>query len=428
MWPVCDHPWMMNESTGPATPHAAKTRLLRASDDRLLSGVAGGIGARLGVDPMLVRIGFVTLAFAGGFGVLIYAVLWMICPVAPDSHDNATRTASTQQAVALAVILLGVLVALRGIGLWFGDAVVFPIVLAATGSAIVWVRGDDQLRARWSMRAGRRAAGAAEAATHPPASVTRLLAGAALVAVAMVGFLAANDALAALRELGLAALAALAGSALLFGPWLYRLFQQLGAERRERIRQEERAEFAAHLHDSVLQTLALIRRSSNDPQRVASLARIQERQLRGWLYQAAQDGAEASLDAAVRAIADEIEADHAVEVRAVVVGDAPPSEAVRALLGAVREACVNAAKHAGSDRIDVFIEVDDDTVRAFVRDRGVGFDPATVADDRYGLRNSIIGRMRRHAGRAEITSASGEGTEVELSIPWRTSTSEEVSS
>ncbi|WP_130648392.1 ATP-binding protein [Egicoccus halophilus] len=394
---------------------------------RVIGGVAAGLGARLGVDPVLIRIAFVVLSLAGGTGVLLYGVLWAFTSVAATGPVDARRPATLQQATALGLITLGVLFLLRSLGLWFGDALVLPVTLAAVGSAIVWTRGDDADRSRWARLGGRIPGGhALVSVTAGPASPVRLLIGSLLVAGAVAGFLAAQDGLGALSDLGFAVLAALGGLALLFGPWLWRLVDQLGLERRERIRQEERAELAAHLHDSVLQTLALIQRSADQPRRMVALARRQERELRGWLYgqrDGQRDGQRAALDepadlaAAVDQIVEEVEAVHDLQVDVVVVGDAPIDERVRALLAAMREACVNVAKHAGVPTASVYVEVERDQVTAFVRDRGAGFELGRVPDDRRGVRDSIIGRLDRHGGHGRVWSRPGEGTEIELCVP-----------
>jgi signal transduction histidine kinase len=384
--------------------------------DRVVGGVAAGLGRRLGVDPMLVRIAFVVLALAGGAGVLAYGALWVFTDVGDQRHEGGPPRRSGQQAVALGLIVLGLLLLLRQAGLWFGDALVWPVALAALGSAIVWARSDDADRDRWSQAAARLPRGPLQAASDPPASPVRVVIGTVLVAAGVGGFLAANEGLRALTDLGLAVLAALGGFLLLFGPWLWRLVEQLGAERRERIRHEERAELAAHLHDSVLQTLALIQRSSDQPRRMVALARRQERELRSWLY--GQDGAgDLTLGEAVEEVAEEVEAIHDLSVEVVVVGDAAVDDRLRALLAATREACVNAAKHADVDEVAVYVEVEPQTVTAFVRDRGRGFDPTTVPADRRGLRESIRGRLERHGGHARVRSAPGEGTEIELCVP-----------
>jgi signal transduction histidine kinase len=379
----------------------------------MVAGVAGGIGQRLGVDPMLVRIGFAVLAFAGGTGILAYGLLWALLPLESD-QATAGRPATLQQGTALALITLGLLLLLRSLGLWFGDALVVPVVLVAAASAVVWTRSDESDRTRWTGRPVE----ALSAAATAPVSPLRIVAGTVLVAGAIAGFVAATDAVVAVRDVGLALVAAVAGVALLFGPWLWRLWTALGSERRERIRQEERAELAAHLHDSVLQTLALIQRSSDQPRRMVALARRQERELRSWLYgTATAPGRPGRLGDAVDAVVEEVEATHDLAIGSIVVGDAVVDEHVAALLAALREACVNVAKHAGVAEADVYVEVEDDAVVAFVRDRGRGFDRDAVPDDRQGIRRSILDRLERHGGRATIVTGPGEGTEVELCVP-----------
>jgi signal transduction histidine kinase len=209
---------------------------------------------------------------------------------------------------------------------------------------------------------------------------------------------------------------AVAGLTVVFGPYLGRLARELGDERRERVRTEERDAMAAHLHDSVLQTLALVQRRADQPREVVALARAQERELRAWLYGRAGEREADSFAAAVEAIAAEIEAMHGIDVDVVTVGDCPVAGDVLALLAATREAIVNAAKHSGADAVSVYVEVEPAKVGVSVRDRGKGFDPATVPDDRRGIADSIRARLQRHGGKATVTSAPGEGTEVELEV------------
>lgn len=76
----------------------------------------------------------------------------------------------------------------------------------------------------------------------------------------------------------------------------------------------------------------------------------------------------------------------------------------------------NAARHSGAALVDVYAEVDGGAVAVSIRDRGRGFDPSGVPEDRAGVRHSIVGRMERHGGRAEGRSAPGEGTEIRLHI------------
>jgi signal transduction histidine kinase len=207
----------------------------------------------------------------------------------------------------------------------------------------------------------------------------------------------------------------LAGIALIAGPWFYALLTDLTAERRERIRSQERADLAAHLHDSVLQTLALIQRHADSPREVARLARGQERELRTWLYRP-ETTAESRLTAALDRVSADVEDAYAVTVETVVVGDADLDEQLAALVQATREALVNAAKHAEVTEVSLYAEIEPDQVSVFVRDRGVGFDPDRVAADRHGVAGSIVGRMERHGGRATIRSTPGRGTEVELTM------------
>jgi signal transduction histidine kinase len=230
-------------------------------------------------------------------------------------------------------------------------------------------------------------------------------------------FVALSDAAEAVGKGLVAALIVVAGLALIFLPWVRRLASELAEERRERIRSQERAELAAHLHDSVLQTLALIQRRSDSPETVVRLARRQERELRSWLSGPPRSSADRSLVAAVRRAAEEVEDLHGVPIEVVVVGDCTLDESLDALVAAAREAMSNAARLSGADGVAVYLEVADDRVTLYVRDRGVGFDPEAVPPDRKGVSESIVGRMRRHGGLATIHTAPGAGTEVELELP-----------
>jgi signal transduction histidine kinase len=197
-------------------------------------------------------------------------------------------------------------------------------------------------------------------------------------------------------------------------PWLHRSRSALNEARADKVRADARADMAAHLHDSVLQTLALIQRQSDDPKAVQQLARRQERELRTWLY--GEELPESTLKAALTAAAAEIEDERGIPVELVMVGDCETSDPVQALVRAAREAMVNAAKHSGADQIDVYAEITDDLVEVFIRDRGHGFDLDDVPEDRMGVKGSIINRMSRHGGTAKVRSTPGEGTEVRLEI------------
>jgi signal transduction histidine kinase len=285
-----------------------------------------------------------------------------------------------------------------GPGLW-------PMAIVGVGGAILWQQADPDRRRRW-----------VETTTDSFGRMwLRVLLGVLLVGGGMVGFLATRNQLSEARQ-GLAATAVvLAGVAVILTPWFVRLWRDLDRERGERIRSEERAEVAAHVHDSVLHTLTLIQRNSNDAKEVQRLARAQERELRAWLYQPKAD-AETALAAAVRAAAAEVEDHHGVPIDVVCVGDCPLDDRLRATLQAAREAMVNAAKYAETAPVSVYAEVEGDKVMIFVRDRGKGFDLDAVPADRLGVRESIIGRMERNHGTAEVRAAPGEGTEVRLTM------------
>jgi signal transduction histidine kinase len=247
----------------------------------------------------------------------------------------------------------------------------------------------------------------------PRDATGRILVGAALVVGGGLVFLWLNDALQPARDVLLAVVVVLVAATLILAPWWLRLVRGLSAERTERIRSQERAEVAAHLHDSVLQTLALMQKRVDDPREVAALARRQERELRAWLNGRRASG-EQTVALALESAAAEVEEAHGVPIEVVAVGDAPLDERAEALVAAAREAMVNAAKFAGP--VALYAEVDAERIEVFVRDRGPGFDPAAVPADRRGVSESIVGRMERHGGRAVVNTAPGEGTEIELVI------------
>jgi signal transduction histidine kinase/phage shock protein PspC (stress-responsive transcriptional regulator) len=383
----------------------------RSATDRVLTGVAGGIGERLEIDPVVVRLAFVILTFAGGVGLLLYVAAALVSRRPdPDNPPPPPKT-STRQAVAIALVLTGVLLALRGTGLWLGDGVVWPAALVVLGSAVIWTRGDEATRAKWLARMPSWIREENESRPR-----IRTLVGALVIALGAWAFLSSNPPLDVFDNAPLAVATVVVGLAVIAGPGIWRLVRQASDERRERIRQEERAEMAAHLHDSVLQTLALIQRTE-DPNEMVALARGQERELRTWLYGKTKPGGEGSLSAALDAVAVEVERDHRTRIEIVMVGDCPLDGGVRALVHACREAFVNAARHSGARGVSAYVEVEDDQVTAYVRDQGVGFSREAVPNDRRGIAESIEGRMERNGGVAVIDSAIGHGTEVRLRIP-----------
>jgi signal transduction histidine kinase len=316
--------------------------------------------------------------------------------------------------VAVGCITLGVLLLIRWTIPFFPDHIVWPAAVAATGFAVVWTRVDEIDRDRWREVGARLPGNPVEALRGGGAVWARVLLGGVLLLLGMGLFFGTNDAFQTLGQAGIAVLATAVGGGVLLGPWIVRLWNQSRSEARERMRAEARADMAAHLHDSVLQTLALIQRHAEEPEQSRSLARRQERALRAWLYdERPPDGAAGTLVSGLDRMTDEVEADHrGVAVDVVTVGDRTVDAHLDALLGDVREAVVNAAKHSGASEVSVYVEVEGDRVEAFVRDRGRGFDPAATAGDRRGIADSIVGRMRRHGGRAQVHSTPGEGTEV----------------
>ncbi len=399
----------------------ARPSLRRGRTDRVVAGVAAGVARHLRIEPLVVRLAFVILAFAAGFGVIVYLLLWLLAPVevadAADETDAATRRPlprpSPQQLVGMSLILVGVATLFLVTGLWFGWELGWPASLAAIGFAILWARGTDEGRGRWDPASFR---SPIEAMISGRASLPRILFGSALIVGGMAVFLAATTSLSAAANVVLAVIVTVGGLALLAGPWVWRLAGELMEERNSRIRSEARAEMAAHLHDSVLQTLALIQRS-HEPREMASLARTQERELRAWLFGRAPSVRGVTLRDALDSMAGRVERSHHVKVEAIVVGDLELDEELRALMGACSEATLNAAKHSGVDEVSVYLEVEDTQVSAFVRDEGAGFDPGAVPEDRRGIADLIVRRMERHGGTAEVRSEPGRGTEVVIRLP-----------
>ena len=419
--------------------HAAATRppLRRAREGRALLGVCAGIAARLGVDPLVVRVAFLAAATVGGLGVLAYAVLLAVLP--GDRGDPAllsrlprTGRGTAEVAAGTGLLVLAALLAVRQTGVWFPDAVVWPFVLVAAGGALIWrTSGQTEAEAPPPPDAPPVAALSAPApsAAEPAqgadgafarariALASRTGLGIALVVAAALVFLQATGALAAARDVAVVAFVVAVALGVIFAPWIVRLARSLSAERAARIRSQERAEVAAHLHDSVLQTLALVQRRSDDPKEVAALARRQERELRAWLSGRTELGADRSVAAALERAAAEVEEAHGGAIEVVTVGDRDLDDRGEALVAAAREAMVNAVKFAGETPVSVFLEAGEERLHAWVRDRGPGFEPEAVPADRRGVRESIVGRMARHGGRAAIVSSPGEGTEVELEVP-----------
>jgi len=368
------------------------------------------LAQHLGVDTLVVRAAFVLLTFASGAGVVIYGAFWIVVPLAGDEVPVRTRRPRDRdrdwaELTALGALVFGGLLLAEALGLGFDSRIVWPLAAVGFGVALIWRQADEAQRTRWWSMGGR----------FWGLWLARAVAGGVLVLIGGGLFLATRGELRQAREGLLGTAVIVTGLLLIFGPYWVRMARELTAERRERIRSQERAEFAAHVHDSVLHTLTLIQRSVDDPREVTRLARAQERELRTWLYQPAEDATQ-TLAAAVQRLAAEVEDAHGVPIDVVCVGDCPLDESLSAQLQAAREAMVNAAKYAAVDTISVYAEVEPDQVTVFVRDRGLGFDLDAVSEDRLGVRQSIIGRMQRNGGKATVRSVPGEGTEVQLAM------------
>jgi signal transduction histidine kinase/phage shock protein PspC (stress-responsive transcriptional regulator) len=380
----------------------------RSAEHRLVAGVASGFAQRHGVDVFVVRLAIVVLCLVGGVGLLVYAGGYIVStpPVAPAPppvpHD-------LRRSVSVGLVTVGLALVMRSIGVWLGDPLMMPVLAVAGGVAVLRMRTTAE---------------ASGGAPTPFADVlagrsarVRLVAGASLIALGIL-LLGVRRGIAGSIQFGaIAAALSIVGITVLVGPWLARAAQEVAEERRQRIRADERAAMAAHLHDSVLQTLALVQRNAHDPKRTVTLARQQERELRQWLYGRTEAPA-ATLATAVEEMATEVEGLYDVRIDAVCVGDAADEPTVRELVAALREACVNAAKHSGAPDVAVFVEVAGGRIEGFVRDRGVGFDPAAVDGDRRGIAESIERRIERIGGTSSIRTGPSGGTEVHVEVPF----------
>jgi signal transduction histidine kinase len=403
----------------PPVPADDVVKMRRRRNGRAVAGVAGGIADHLDIRVLWVRLAFAVLAALGGAGVLAYGLLWVFVP--QQTREEAQKEVSRkerQQARGLLALGIGLAIGAGTLSGTLNGWVAGGLGVTLVGIALVWREADDSTRRR-----ARSGVLGAVLGHGGRSALIRVLSGGALVIAGIVVFLIRSVDLDQMQFALLSVLATLVGVAVLTVPFWLRLVRDLGEERRARIRTEERAEIAAHLHDSVLQTLALIQKQSEAPREVLRLARGQERQLRGWLYGAAgygrdDDRADAMKFAeAVAQACGEVEDQFAIQVQQVVVGDCELDEKLTGLVFAAREAVVNAAKHAEVSEVSVYAEVEPEKVTIFVRDRGKGFDASTVPADRHGLADSIRGRMERNGGELRLRTAPGEGTEVALTMP-----------
>ncbi|WP_375781936.1 PspC domain-containing protein [Streptomyces zingiberis] len=432
--------------TGPDAGEPPVRKLYRSADGRMLGGVARGLAGHLGLPVPWVRVFFVAMFMVEGLGALLYAAFWFVVPLGVGGVEAPRGTAGPHtpaapparpvpgaaaeggtegrrrpllrrpdrgQLVALLAMVVALAVFVDNLQLGRrANAYLWPALLIGAGVALVWRQADNARRAHWAEVTRRKRV----------LPLVRGAAGVLLVGAGVSVLVVMQNSANHLGAVFQASLAVLVGIALLAGPYLVRMTQDLSEERLMRIRAQERAEVAAHVHDSVLHTLTLIQRNAGDSREVARLARAQERELRAWLYRPEGRGKDEetepdTLAEAVRAAAAEVEDHHGVPVEVVCVGDCPLDERLGAQLQAAREAMVNAAKYGGGGGpVQVFAEVEGERVFISVRDRGPGFDLDAVPADRMGVRESIIGRMQRNGGTARLRSAPDGGTEVELEM------------
>ncbi|WP_218711392.1 ATP-binding protein [Arthrobacter sp. BF1] len=416
------------------------------TQERMVAGVCGGLAEHLGVKVGLVRAIMLGASFFFGAGLVFYGWLWLLVPMAGDearergslldedgnprltlfrpapgareeSNSNPTRqrlslgfreVAIGGGLVIAAVVLFG---QQSGWNLQLGTLI--PLLIIVLGAVLAWMQLDDT----------RRIGLLSAAKMNTPMALLRLGGGIALVIAGVIVIVAGSGSWTLVWSSVVASLAVLAGVALVLAPWVLKFWREFQSERAGRIRETERAEIAAHLHDSVLQTLALIQKSASSPADVTRLARAQERELREWIYQDAAHNAGALVER-VKAVCAEAEDVYGQAVEVVAVGDAELTDRGSALVQAVREAVLNGVRHGGTT-VSVYVEAGAQGVDVFIKDRGPGFDVETVPADRLGVRESVVGRMQRNGGTAEIIS-SADGTEVRLHLPSETPATEEA--
>ncbi|MGB8382648.1 MAG: PspC domain-containing protein, partial [Dermatophilaceae bacterium] len=408
----------MSEPTGTASPppprQTGSRTLYRSTDDRYIAGVCGGIAAHLGINANLVRLAFVVLSvMMGGLGVAVYLFLWALTPASTEAPPGSVVEAVRRPRLGMPgwFVIAGAVLVLAGLS--FGTPLgavttnvrfLVPLAAVGAGAFIAWYQIDERQGRHWSSRT----------VWERIAFVLQPILGVMIAAAGVVVLVTSGQGLQGVWNGALAALAVLVGAGVIAAPFVLRMYRGLQREQAERVRATERADIAAHLHDSVLQTLALIQRRADDAQAVQRLARSQERELRSWLY-AGQEPAADRLAGAITAEVNEVEDDHGVPVELVVTGDRPMTAEGEALVRATREALLNAVRH-GRPPVTVYVEVGATGAEVFVRDHGDGFELRDIAEDRLGVRESILGRMSRAGGKARIRRLE-QGTEIALSLP-----------
>ena len=376
-----------------------------------MAGVCSGLAVHLGLPVSLVRVMFICLA-AFGVGIGVYLWLWVTVPDDfPEKNGAGTlspglvrlREERAAQVSRNRMIVLGVALVVAAIVGTVLNATgtldwrdMGAIVSIISGIALVW----SQSRNVSSWRSLR--------------FIGAVFGGIVLLSLGVVMVASRDNPPVILLRGGLIGAALVAGVLFAFVPMWLRTTKDLSQAQAQRVRESERADIAAHLHDSVLQALTLIRASAEDPARVRAIALTEERELRAWLYTGHAQAAD-SLEAAVTEAVVGVESRYGVPISVVVGGDMRPGPGELALIAALAEASQNAVRH-GAPPVSVYVEVRARVVEAFIKDNGAGFDPATIAPDRHGVRDSIVGRMRRAGGEATIRHLA-RGTEIALSVP-----------
>jgi signal transduction histidine kinase len=418
-WPRRGGPWHHGSWR---RRYAAEGPPRRDPEGRLLGGVAAGFARWRGWNPTTIRLAFALLTvLTSGIGIAIYVAAWLLIPAAGEDHSVWHKAKGDSLGIGLAAAAASavvlVLLVLGAINDGWLISWLWPQVASAAGLVLIWRDASPAEQA--SLHRLVEPLGAGQ--TRPGRDRRTLLriGLAVIMLISGLGWLLSRHAsLALLSPLG-GVILMLGGAVLFLAPWWLRIARDLVIERQARARAEERTEIASRVHDSVLQTLALIQRRADDPHQVIRLARSQERELRSWLFEGKDPAAEAdpTFTAALARIQSDVEDRYGVPVEVVTVGDCDLDENLGALLSAAREATVNAAKWSGANVVSLYGEVEAGKVTIVVRDKGKGFDTSTVPADRKGLAESVYGRMSRHGGTASVQSAPGEGTKVTISVP-----------
>lgn len=396
--------------------------LRRARDDRMLGGLAAMLARRTGFSVGVWRVLFVVATIVTtGYLAIAYVLAWLLIPAEGASRNIASKALGDKRGIGLALgltsIIVVVLIIASALSASWVTSLAVPLLVCAAALLLISRNApEDELE---YLRGLAEPAGLSRN-SRPSRRVLRLALAGVVVISGLTFLLQGHHEYALLKPLAGVVLL-VGGIGLACGPWWLRLARDAVEERQARVRAEERAEMASRVHDSVLQTLAMIQRRAGDQHQVIQLARAQERELRSWLFDGrppgSLDGQADTMADGIRLIQQELEAQHGMSVEAVTVGDCPLDDDLSALLAAAREAVVNAAKWSGAEVVSLFAEVEPDSVSVFVRDRGRGFDPDAVPEDRKGLAESIKARLARRGGSATIRSAPGEGTEVSLAMP-----------